>query len=219
MVGERKEFQVQSFDAVELRWVGDLEVTQGEGESLVVEGDPDLVRKLSARVEGGTLILEIGQDWLERLVEGLRFLGRRPLSYRVGVDTLKRLAVSGSGNVRCGRLRSDVLTLAMSGRGDVRIDDLEARELHLRIAGRGEVQLRGKAEEARVDIAGSGEVDLPELQLARANVRIGGHGEVELRVSDELDVSISGYGRVRYHGDPRIRQSIAGAGSVTRLGD
>jgi len=216
---ERKEFEVHGFDAVDLRWIGDLVLTQGAGESLAVEGDPELVRKLSARVDGGTLLLELGHDWLERLVEGLRFLGRQSLTYHVGIDTLKRLAVTGSGNVRADRLQADALTLSVSGRGNVRVDDLTARELHIRIAGRGEMQLSGKAAEARVDIAGSGEVELPDLELARATVRIGGHGEAELRVSDELDVSISGYGRVRYHGDPRIRQSIAGAGSVRRLGD
>jgi len=219
MDAERKEFEVRGFDAVELRWIGDLIVTQGEGESLVVEGDPELVRKLSARVEGGTLLLELGQDWLERLVEGLRFLGRQSLTYHVGVETLKRLAVSGSGNVRCARLHSDNLTLSVSGRGNLHVDDLTAKELRVRITGRGEVELRGKVPEARLDITGSGEVALPQLEMARASVHISGHGEAELRVSDELDVSISGYGRVRYHGAPRIRQSIAGAGSVQRLDD
>lgn len=219
MVVERKEFEVGGFDSVELRWVGDLLVTQGEGESLVAEGDPELLRKLSARVENGTLLLEIGQDWLDRLVEGLRFLGRQPLTYHVGVERLRRLALSGSGNVRCSQLRTDHLTLGVSGRGNVRVDDLTAQGLQVRIAGRGELDLRGKVSEARLDIAGSGEVELPGLELERATVRISGHGEAELRVRDELDVSISGFGRVRYHGDPRVKQTIAGAGSVQRLGD
>lgn len=216
---ERKEFDVHGFDAIELRWVGDLVLTQGAGESLAVEGDPELVRKLSARVEGGTLLLELGQDWLERLVEGLRFLGRQALTYHIGLETLKRLAVAGSSNVHADALTADALTLAVSGRGNVHIDELSASELQVRIAGRGEMHVRGKVTEARIDIAGSGEVELPDLQLSKATVRISGHGEAELRVSDELDVSISGYGRVRYHGDPHIRQSIAGAGNVRRLGD
>ena len=49
MDAERKEFEVRGFDAVELRWIGDLIVTQGEGESLVVEGDPELVRHVRGR--------------------------------------------------------------------------------------------------------------------------------------------------------------------------
>jgi hypothetical protein len=219
MDAERKTFDVHGFDAVELRWVGDLNVTQGQGESLAVEGDPELIQKLTVRVDGGALLLEVGQDWLDRLVEGLRMLGRKALTYHVGVETLRRLAVSGSGTVRCERLRTDELTLALSGRANVRIDDLEARALRTKIAGRGEIELRGHVEEARLDIAGSGEVEMPGLALKRAEVHISGHGESELTVSDELDVSISGYGRVRYHGDPHVRQSIAGAGSVTRLGD
>lgn len=219
MDGERRDFEVHDFDAVELRWFGDMIVTQGQGESLTVEGEPELLQKLSVRVEDRTLYLEIGQDWLERLVEGLRALGRRPLTYRIGVEKLRRIAVSGRGSIRCDRLRTESLALAVSGQGDMRIHDLEARDVKVRISGRGELELDGKADSARIDIAGSGEVELPELPLQRAEVRISGHGEAELRVSDSLDVTISGYGRVRYHGDPRLTQAIAGAGSVKRLGD
>ena len=219
MDGERREFEVRGYDAVELRWFGDLIVTQGEGEGLVAEGDPELLEKLSARVEGGTLILEIGQDWLERLVEGLRFIGRRPLTYRVGVETLRRIAVSGRGSIQSERLRADELTLGVSGQGNVRIHDLQAHAVRVRISGRGEVELQGSVDEERIDIAGSGEVELPGLTAKRAEVRISGHGEAELRVSEALDVSISGYGRVSYHGDPKLTQSIAGAGNVRRLGD
>lgn len=219
MAEERRVFEVHDFDAIELRWFGDLVVTQGAGESLEVEGDPELLQKLGVRVEGGTLILELGQDWLERLVEGLRLIGRRPLTFRVGVETLRRVAVSGRGSLHAEALRADELTLAVSGQGNIHIDDLQARELRLKINGRGEVELRGSVDEERVDIAGSGEVELAELRVRRAEVRISGHGDAELRVTDELDVSISGYGRVRYHGDPKLRQSIAGAGSVRRMGD
>jgi len=219
MADERRDFEVHDFDAVELRWFGDLIVTQGEGESLTVEGDPDLLQKLSVRVAGGTLILEIGQDWLERLVEGLRFLGRRPLTYRIGAEKLRRIAVSGRGNVRCDRLRSDSLTLAISGQGNVRLHDLQARELRAKISGRGEMDLDGVVDDLRIDIAGSGEVEMPELRTERAEVRISGHGEAELRVASSLDVTISGYGRVRYYGDPRLTQTIAGAGSVKRMGE
>lgn len=217
MEGERREFEVEGFDAVELRWFGDMVVRQGEGESLAVEGDPELLHKLAVRVEGRTLYLEIGQDWLDRLVEGLRFIGRRPLTYHVGVDTLRRVAVAGRGNVHADRLRTDDLTLAVSGQGSMRIDDLQARELRVRISGRGEVELHGSVTEERIEIAGSGEVELAGLQAKRADVRISGHGEAELSVADSLDVGISGYGRVRYHGDPKVAQSIAGAGSVRRL--
>ncbi len=219
MATERREYEVHDFDAIELRWAGDLVVEQGGGERVAAEGDAEVLEKLSVRVDDRRLILEMGQDWFERFMEGLRSMGRQPLTFHVGVATLERLAISGRGNVRCDSLTADALDLSVSGRGNVRIHDLQARELHVRIAGRGEVDIGGRAEEARLDIAGSGEVELAALEAARAEVRISGHGECELRVSDDLDVSISGFGRVRYHGDPHIRQTIAGAGSVQRLGD
>ncbi len=219
MANETKRFEVNGFDAIELRWFGDLVVTQGDSESLEVEGDAELLEKVNAHVDGGTLILELGEDWLERLFGGLRFLGRSPLVYRVNVTDLRRVAVSGRGTLSMPSLQTDTLALAISGQGEMRIDALTTKELTVRISGRGELALRGRAEDMRIDIAGSGDVELPGLETERTRVRISGHGEAEINVRDDLDVGISGYGRVRYHGEPKIKQSIAGAGRVERATD
>lgn len=219
MANETRRFEVSGFDAIELRWFGDLVVSQGDSEGLEVEGDAELLEKVHARVDGGTLVLELGQDWLERLFGGLRFLGRSPLVYRVKVSSLRRVAVSGRGTLTMPSLETDELTLAVSGQGEMRIDDLRARELAVRISGRGEMALKGAVDDARIDITGSGEVEFPGLRSKRARVRISGHGEAEVNAEEDLDVGISGYGRVRYHGDPKVTQSIAGAGRVERAKD
>lgn len=217
MASTARTFEVHDFDAVELRWFGNLVITQGETEGLEVEGDSELVEKVSARVDGGTLVLELGQDWFERLIDGFRFLGRRALTYKLSVKKLRRVGISGSGTLQCSALTGDDLSLGVSGQGNVRLDDLRVRELAVRISGRGEVEAKGAVEEQRIEITGSGDVELTGLESKRARIRISGHGEAELKVADDLDVTISGYGRVRYVGDPRLHQSIAGAGSVKQL--
>ena len=218
MAASTRTFEVHDFDAVELRWFGNLVVTQGETEGLEVEGDSELVEKVSARVEGGTLVLELGQDWFERLIDGFRFLGRRALTYRLNVKKLRRVGISGSGTLQCASLDAEEFSIALSGQGNVRLDQLTARELNVRISGRGEIEAKGTVEEERIEITGSGDVELTGLAAKRARIRISGHGEAELKVQDDLDVAISGYGRVRYVGEPRLHQAIAGAGSVKQLG-
>ncbi len=56
---------VSSFDSIELRAFGDMNITQGDKTSLMIEGDQDTLQKIISRVEGNKLILELGQTLLQ----------------------------------------------------------------------------------------------------------------------------------------------------------
>lgn len=214
-VRERRE--VTAFRAVELRYFGHLHLHQGPEPSLEVEGDPEVVDKVRTRAMGDTLVLEIGESWLERLTSGVLLVANRPLHYHVTVPELDRVAVSGAGKVEASGLTADDLELTASGSADIAIGGLAARALNARISGRGTFRLAGRAEAVRLRISGSGDVEAGDLASDDAEVRISGQGNVTLRVARALDVRISGLGHVRYHGDPAVTQQISGSGTVTRI--
>jgi hypothetical protein len=214
-VRERRE--VSAFRAVELRYFGHLHLAQGSAPSVEVEGDPDVVAKVHARVAGDTLILEIGETWLERLTSGVLLIAHRPLHYHVTVPELDRVAVTGTGKVDATGLVTSDLEVTASGAADVALSDLEAQALKAQISGRGSFRLAGKAEAFELRISGSGEVDAAELACQSADVRISGQGTTTVRVAKRLDVRISGLGTVRYHGDPTVTQTISGSGTVTQV--
>lgn len=213
-VRERRE--VTAFRAVELRYFGQLHLHQGPETTVEIEGDPDVLAKVHARVAGDTLILEIGESWLERLTSGVLLVAHRPLHYHVTTPDLDRVAVSGTGKVDGDGLRTERLEVSVSGTADVNLAGIECEELAGAISGRGAFELAGQAERVRLRVSGSGDVDAGELACAEAEVRISGQGNATLRVRDRLDVRVSGVGQVRYHGDPTVTQRISGAGSVTQ---
>jgi hypothetical protein len=213
-VRERRE--VGTFSAVELRYFGQVFLHHGEHCGLEIEGDPDVVPKVRGEVRDETLLLEVGDNWLERLTSGLLLVANRPLRYHVTLPRLQSLAVAGSGDVGGDGWAGDHLRLRLSGQGEVRLTALAYRSLEATISGRGELQLAGEGEEARLTISGSAEVAAPDLRLDRAEIRIAGQGNVEVRVRERLDVRIAGFGTVRYHGDPTVKQVITGAGSVVQ---
>jgi hypothetical protein len=214
-VRERRE--VAPFRAVELRYFGQLHLHQGPDTALEIEGDPDVLAKVHTRVDGGTLILEIGETWLERLTSGVLLVAHRPLHYHVTTPDLERVAVSGTGKVDTAALRSERLEINASGTADMRIAGVECDELAATISGRGSFELAGRADRLHVRVSGSGEIDAGELEVVEAEVRISGQGNATVRVRERLDVRVSGVGEVRYHGAPTVTQRISGAGSVRQL--
>ena len=214
-VRERRE--VDAFRSIDLRYFGHLHLTQGADASVEVEGDPDVVAKVHARVAGDVLILEIGESWLDRLTSGVLLIAHRPLHYHVTVPELDRVAVTGTGKVEAAGLVASDLEITASGAADVSISELEAHALKAQISGRGSFRLAGKADAFELRISGSGEVEAANLACASAEIRISGQGTTTVRVAKRLDVRISGLGTVRYHGDPTVTQTISGSGTVTQV--
>lgn len=217
MANVTRTFPVEGFDAIQLRWYGDMVVEQGDQESLEVEGDEEVLEKLNVHVDGTVLILELSKDWLERLIDSVRLLGRGKLTYRVKVKRLRSVAISGNGSFRTAALRGDALDLRVSGNGNVDVSDLRVNELEVRVSGRAKVAMSGAAGEQSLSVSGSADLALQHLEGKRAVIRISGRGEVDVNVREELDIAMSGMGTVRYRGDPKVQQRMSGIGSVTRV--
>ncbi len=215
--------EVTPFDGIELRAFGDMYVTQlsqenqSDKESLILEGDEELLQKITSRVEGTKLILELGQNWLERIMAGINSLGRKSVKYHITVKDLKNLKVVGSSEVHMPSLKTTNLHLVVTGNGEIKLPALTADALEVDISGRGEIDVAGQVRSQAISITGSGEYEAKALTSQTAKVSISGHGDVDVAVSETLDVRIAGYGEVKYIGSPQVKQSIAGAGSIKQV--
>lgn len=209
---------VTPFDRIELKYAGNLVITQGTQEAVSLEGDAELLGKIRTEVRDGTLIIARTGDWLERILGDIKLLGSSPVTYRVTVQDLQALRILGRGNARVDRLETDRLALGISGYGKIDINALYASALDGNISGRGELSLKGTVQEQALFVSGSGEYRAKELQSRRASVRVSGHGNLTLAVAERLEVTISGYAHVAYYGDAQVSQSISGSGHIKRAG-
>lgn len=205
---------VQNFNRVDLRSFGTVEIVQGESESLTIEADQELLPKIQTEVRDGTLIVDIGRDWLEKIFSGLLILGDQRVHYHLKVKDIQTLRLSGRFEAHSEAIRADRLALAISGSGKIRIDSLQTGKLDVDVSGHGSLDLSGQAVEQDIQISGSGEYHALDLQSGKAGVRISGSGEAEVWTTDKLEVRISGAGKVLYRGRPSISQSISGAGRI-----
>lgn len=203
--------QVTDFDSIALSGSGVVIVTQGGNESLTIETDDNVMDHVRAEVEGRTL--KLGFE------ERLNVIAPTRLIFNVGIDDLKDLTISGSGDIESDMIETGRLEAAISGSGAVKIDDLTTDGVTAKISGSGEIDLTGKSTTQDVTISGSGKYLAGRLCSESVTVKISGSGDATVCASETLDSSISGSGSVYYYGRPSINSSGSGSGKINNLGE
>jgi DUF4097 and DUF4098 domain-containing protein YvlB len=205
--------KVKNFDAVHLTGSGHLTIVQGNTESLEVEADAELMRYIKTEVKNGTLVLGLkDRNWRKI------FHFDKPIHYYLTLKDLKKLRLSGSGDIESDHIKSDKLSITISGSGEVEIADLKAEDLDVEISGSGECYLRGKVPQQSVYISGSADYVAGKLKSEYVDVTVSGSGDATVWAEEELEIRVSGSGDVDYYGYPRISQRVSGSGDIRQLG-
>lgn len=209
LVSESRE--VSGFDRIDLSAAGDVIIVQGEGETLTIETDDNVMEHVEAVVRGGTLNLGFKPGY--SLIDPTR------LTFTVGVDDLRGLEVSGSGDVEMEQLVTDRLAIDVSGSGNIRIGNLAADRMTMGISGSGDVDLAGEVASQNIDISGSGEYQAGDLASESIKIDVSGSGTATLWATESLDSSVSGSGTISYYGRPAVNSSSSGSGEIIGLGE
>jgi len=200
---------VSGFDKISYSISGDLEISQGSTEELILIGDPEDLEKVETKVEGTTLKIYLKSNFSH--------IGK--VQAKVTVKQLNKLSIAGSGNVvfKTG-LKTEDFELELSGSGNVDCPDLTAGELDIDLAGSGNIKFAGELSgELEINIAGSGNIDCSNLKTKEAEVNIAGSGDVKVWATDELESNIVGSGSVYYKGNPLVDTETSGSGKTKPL--
>lgn len=201
---------VSGFEAVRLEGVGAVAVTEGDGFSVEVAADDNLLDRITTEVEAGTLVIGV-----ER---GFTIVPRAGVTVTVVLPELTGLGVSGAGDVDAGPIEAEAFEIGVSGAGSVTIDELVAGELDVSLSGVGGVRIDGgEVADQSVTLSGVGDYSAPGMMSETADVANSGVGSIEVWSTDRLVADISGTGDVRYRGSPTTEVSISGLGSFESI--
>jgi hypothetical protein len=179
---------VGGFHEVELNGIGKLLIEQTGSESLTVEAEEDVIPNLRTEVVDDRLILGPKPGTTVRTTE--------PITYRLTLEDLDALEVSGSGGAEAEGIDTDRLAVTVGGSGSVKIG--------------------GQADEQEVHVSGNGDYRAGNLVSKEAKINVSGAGSAIVGASEMLDAKVSGAGSVEYVGNPKVEQDISGAGRVSR---
>lgn len=204
---------VSGFTKINMTAFGKVVITQGENESLTIEGSDNIVPLIRTTVVNGTLTIETTKNFT------LLNLDARYLTFTITVKDLSEINFSGAGQILMDSLSTTSFDLILSGAGDVNIGQIAAEKLDVNLSGLGSLEIAGKVTEAKIEISGAGGVNAGDLECQTATINISGLGGVTVWVTDQLSGNISGGGSVSYYGSPQLDTTTTGLGKYNSLGD
>jgi hypothetical protein len=200
-----EELQIDDFSKLKLRISGDVYITQGETQKVVVEGQQNVIHQLDLDVNDDTWEIEF-DDCVDDH-DGLKFY--------ITMSEIRELNISGSGMIYGeNEFNIDQLKLRISGSGDIDLALAESNAVDSKISGSGRIKLSGVTEDFTLKISGSGDYRAFDLDAQDGVVDISGSGDAEVTANDELRIKISGSGDVYYRGTPDLSIDISGSGDV-----
>jgi hypothetical protein len=177
--------ELPPFAAVDLAGANTVTIGVGGAQSVVVQGDDDVIPLVTTEVEDGTLVIAQSES----------FDTTAPLSVEIVVPSLDAVRLSGTGTVT--------------------VDGHDLALLELSLPGSGTLRGSGDAQRLVVELGGAGDVALQNLAADDIVVELAGSGNVHVNASESLDAAISGTGSIFYAGDPAsVAQSITGTGVI-----
>ena len=202
---------VSGFHGVDLLSSGNVVITQGDTEGLVIEAEDNLIPLIETKVtDNGTLRISFKEHEEIHVTKHMIF--------HLSVKAMDSLVLSGSGGITSKAMTGDHLAINLRGSGDVSVDHLETGALTVAIDGSGNVKLAGKANSQSVSVSGSGDYEAAALKTSAATVSVPGSGDCDVAASETLGVTISGSGDVSYYGSPTVTKHVTGLGEVESLG-
>ena len=176
---------VASFTKVSSEGVFEVNIVQGETQSVEVTADDNVMRQVKTKVTNNELRLYLDGD---------RFNDISVIA-NITVPQLNGLNNSGIGNINAQNINV-------------------AGNMDIVNSGTAKITISGRAESLTVFNEGSGSFRGFDFMVNDATANNSGSGSIELFCNENLDATISGSGIIYFKGNPKVNVSISGSGQV-----
>jgi len=168
---------LDGFSKIRLSTSSDINITIGNGFSIEMVGDEELI---------GNTILEVKSDTLHVKHKRGRFNydDDQEMVINVVMPNIEAMQINGSGDAEITGVDNEELELSINGSGDV-------------------IFAGGTCQSMEIDIHGSGDVEARELECVDVNVDVSGSGESEVYASNSIEFDSHGSGEVDVYGNPQ----------------
>jgi hypothetical protein len=198
--------KIGSFDAVQLYGGYDVELIQGNEESVTIETEHNLLKNIKAEIEKGKLIINCEKGFqFDKVKLTIRF-----------VD-IYYLEVNGGMKLKSDKIiQVKDIEMVVNGGADIKIP-INGNTLSLNLSGGTNVKFTGKVTNLNIDLNGAGNISCDELESENVDIEIGGAGYAIVWATKSIIAKLSGVGVIEYTGNPGIvKSNVSGIGSVKR---
>lgn len=224
---ETQQINVEEFMAIRVSGNINVQVSQGETQSVTLRGNANIFPYVNRRVFNDEWNIALDDvDCSRDFVLDVVIVAPYVDSYIVdgsgdidveAFDSLNNLnfGIRGSGNIFStgSFMVTNNTSIEVDGSGNVKLN-VESKTVNAAIKGSGNIEIEGTTSLQDIEIKGSGEYYGFDLVSTIADVDIDGSGDCEVNVEEILNVNISGSGNVYYRGNPTVNKDVDGSGDV-----
>ncbi|TDS12673.1 putative autotransporter adhesin-like protein [Maribacter caenipelagi] len=225
-----KTFNVKSFDKLIVSPHIEVNLVQGEEESVVIDNAKVSLEKINVEVEGRTLRLYLDGAKVVTKSERIstdNWRGSKSLyngtmaSITVTYRKLENLSIRGEEIIRCKNLfNADDFKMSLYGEAKVYFDSVSIDELTVAIYGSSYLEI-GEGNVARQVFRAYGESEVNTEGMVADETKITAYGESNFRVNvvDRLKVTCYGETNINYTGNPEVDKGlIFGEATIRKIG-
>lgn len=203
-----QEESITGFDKVDISQSFEVDISQGEGFSVVIRVDDNLVEHLQVVKQDNTL--KIGLKPNRNYTAS-----NATLEAEVTMPELTGLDLSGASQATISGFKStNDLFVDLSGASSL-VGDIEAAKTSFDLSGGSDANVSGSGQESTIDVAGGSQIDLSNFPVANVTVNAAGGSIATVNASGKLNADAGGASTVFYLGDPILGEiDISGSSSV-----
>lgn len=204
----RQEITLESLKGINLGFSGDVVLSPGNTQKIVLEGQQNILDNIKREVRNGM--------WNIHFEKNVR--DAKDLTVHITLPGIEEIGLSGSGSIHStGKFTGLIeLDINVSGSGHITFE-YEAQSTDLQLSGSGEIDLSGSSKTLDIGISGSGDIAAADLMTDDCEIHISGSGNANVQANKNLETHISGSGDVVYSGNANVTTRISGSGDVSKI--
>ncbi|MGA0556697.1 head GIN domain-containing protein [Larkinella sp. VNQ87] len=193
-----KQFNIKSFDRIDVANAIDVEVRKGPFD-VVADVAPGESEYLSIKSDNGVLVARFNRPsgWMP---------GKNRKSPRllITMPTLRGITLAGAsdGDVN-DAFNSEELDITLSGAADLKMTDITANRIRLKASGASDTRLKGRVRLLDVEISGASDLQAFDLTAEEAIIRASGASDASVTVTKKLEKNTRGGADVSHRGNPQ----------------
>jgi len=199
------------FNELNLGISAEVYLKQGSVQKVEIQASDKYLQLIETEVKGKSLQIK----WTERNVS----CSEKIKIYITMVD-VNAIRISGSGDIYTeGTISTSSIDLAISGSGNINIGDLRTENISSAISGSADININGSNIVGKMTaaISGSGNIKAQDLPVKNVEVTISGSGDCKVNALETLQARIAGSGDIYYKGKATIDGKVSGSGSIKHV--
>ena len=181
---------IDSISSIYFAIAGNLHITQGQVQSLLITTDDNISPEISTTVSSNVL-----------KIKSVKSLCPTKFDVNVTMAVINNITFTGSGNVSTTQ-------------------GINSGDISLNMSGSGNITFTGNAHSCYSQLDGSGNIFLDNLETVASTAILNGSGNIKIWADETLEAVINGSGNIYYKGNPapgNIHITINGTGNVIHL--